>query len=213
MVFTMDTLFQIIVLIFSVILHEVSHGYVAELYGDPTARLQGRLTLNPLRHIDPFGSVILPALLVLSGSRVLIGWAKPVPYNPYNLKGRFAETMVALAGVFTNLLIAVLFGLLIRFAGAMMSPAFLSLISTVVYINLVLALFNLVPIPPLDGSRALISLLPYRLLETYRRFEGAIASFGLIASFLFLFLVIQLIWPFFSTLIQYLFVLITGVSL
>ena len=208
-----DLFFQIVVLILSIILHEISHGYAAEMYGDPTARLAGRLTLNPIKHIDLFGSIILPALLVFSGSRILIGWAKPVPYNPYNLKGRFAETVVALAGVLVNIAIAVIFGLLIRFGGPSMSPAFLSLLSIVVYINLLLAFFNLIPIPPLDGSRALTSLLPYHLLERYRAFETRIASFGLIASFLFLLLFIQLIWPFFAALLSFVFSFITGASL
>ena len=208
-----DLVFQIIILILSIILHEVAHGYVAEAFGDPTARLAGRLTLNPVKHIDPFGSIILPALMVFSGSNLLFGWAKPVPYNPYNLKGRFAETLVALAGVLVNLGIALIFGLLIRFGASSMSPAFLSLIAMVVYINLLLALFNLIPFPPLDGSRALTSLLPYRMLEKYRAFEASIARFGLIASFLFLLIFIQLVWPFFSSLLSIVFSAITGIPL
>jgi len=209
----LDLFFQIVVLILSIIIHEVAHGYAAEMFGDPTARLAGRLTLNPVKHVDPLGSVIIPAVLVFSGSSLLFGWAKPVPYNPYNLRGRFAETVVALAGVLVNLGLALIFGLAIRFFGESMSPAFLSLLGMVVYINLLLAFFNLIPFPPLDGSRALTSLLPYHLLERYRQFEASIASFGLIASFLLLFLLIQLIWPYFSALLSAVFSFITGIPL
>ena len=111
-----DFIFVIAVLIFSVVLHEVSHGYVAEMLGDPTARLAGRLTLNPLKHLDPLGSVILPVLLVLSGAKILVGWAKPVPYNPYNLSNqRYGEAFVAGAGPLVNIALALLFGLALRF--------------------------------------------------------------------------------------------------
>src|SRR3989344_2210136 len=114
-----DIVFGIIALIFSVILHEVAHGYMANFLGDPTARLAGRLTLNPLPHIDPIGSIILPGILVISGSPLLIGYAKPVPYNPYNLRHRFGEALVAFAGPGTNILLAVIFGLLIRFGAGL----------------------------------------------------------------------------------------------
>src|SRR5487761_2310881 len=109
----MTSLLALIVLILSIIAHEVSHGYAADSLGDPTARLAGRLTLNPLPHIDPMGSVIIPALLVFTGSPIFFGWAKPVPSNPYNLKARrWGETLVAVAGSATNLLLAVIFGLI-----------------------------------------------------------------------------------------------------
>jgi Zn-dependent protease len=112
-----DLIFGIVVLIFSIVLHEVAHGYMANWLGDPTARLQGRLTLNPVSHIDPLGSIIIPGLLLFTQSPFLIGWAKPVPYNPYNLRGKYGEALVAFAGPGTNILIAVIFGLLIRFGG------------------------------------------------------------------------------------------------
>src|SRR3990167_9704963 len=110
----MTIFLSLVVLILSVIAHEVAHGYAADSLGDPTARLMGRLTLNPFPHIDPLGSVILPAVLVITGSPLLIGYAKPVPYNPYNLRNRYGEALVAFAGPGTNILLAVIFGLLIR---------------------------------------------------------------------------------------------------
>src|SRR3989338_5187009 len=110
------SLLVLIVLILSIIAHEVAHGYAADSLGDPTARLAGRLTLNPLPHIDLVGSIILPALLVFTASPILFGWAKPVPYNPYNLRHqRWSEAAVAVAGSATNILLAVIFGLIVRF--------------------------------------------------------------------------------------------------
>ena len=112
----MEIFLSLIVLVLSVIAHEVAHGYAANSLGDPTARLAGRLTLNPLPHIDLMGSLILPALLVFTHSPILFGWAKPVPYNPYNLRAkRWGETLVAVAGSATNILLAIIFGLIVRF--------------------------------------------------------------------------------------------------
>ena len=107
----MDNLVHILILIFSVIVHEVSHGYMAYFLGDDTAKNEGRLTFNPIPHIDLVGSILVPAFLVLSGSQFLFGWAKPVPFNPFNLKkgGRFAEALVAFAGPMSNLLLALVF--------------------------------------------------------------------------------------------------------
>src|SRR3989338_8546888 len=115
-----DIIFYIAVLIMSVVIHEVSHGYAALYWGDQTARLAGRLTLNPLKHLDPVGSVLIPLLLIFSGGGILFGWAKPVPYNSYNLKNqRWGEAIVAAAGSLTNIAIAILFALIARlsFAG------------------------------------------------------------------------------------------------
>src|SRR4051812_22328487 len=131
-----DLVFSLIILVVSIILHEVAHGYMANWLGDPTARLQGRLTLNPLSHIDPVGSILLPALLVFTHSPMLIGYAKPVPYNPYNLGGKYDEALVAGAGPGTNLLLALIFSLLIRFGGVAMSAPMLSAFATIVYVNM-----------------------------------------------------------------------------
>src|SRR3989344_2529066 len=152
----MEVIFSIAVLIMSVVIHEVSHGYAALYLGDPTAKYAGRLTINPLKHLDPFGSVILPILLAITKAGFIIGWAKPVPYNPYNVRyGRWGEALVALAGPASNLLLAFLFGLVFRLGGGFLPVPFLSLAVSVILINVVLAVFNLVPIPPLDGSKLL----------------------------------------------------------
>lgn len=164
----MDAIFFIAILIMSVVIHEISHGFVAERYGDNTARNAGRLTLNPLKHLDPFGSVILPALLYFT-SGFVFGWAKPVPYNPNNLSNKKWGTIaVASAGIIANLFIASIFGLLIHFAPDLGFPAFdrynlhdfYKITINITVINIALALFNLVPIPPLDGSKILFSFLP-----------------------------------------------------
>ena len=156
----LDSIFFIIILIFSVILHELSHGYVADMLGDPTARLAGRLTINPVPHIDIFGSIILPAVLILTGSGVVIGWAKPVPYNPYNLKNQKWGTLaVSAAGILTNFLIALIFSLIIRFVPDL-SLSFLIIAKMIITLNIILGVFNLLPIPPLDGSKIALALFP-----------------------------------------------------
>ena len=138
----------------------MAHGYAALLLGDPTAKNEGRLTFNLLPHIDPLGTIIVPAILLLTNAGILFGWAKPVPYNPYNLKGKYSEAIVAAAGSAVNILIAVVFGLLYRFGIGILPEPILSLSAGIMYINLFLGLFNLIPIPPLDGSRIVLSLLP-----------------------------------------------------
>jgi Zn-dependent protease len=157
---------------------------MADLLGDPTARYSGRLTLNPLPHIDPVGSVLLPGILALTGSSFLIGWAKPVPYNPYNLKNqRWGEALVGFAGPATNILIAVVLGLMLRFFGDAMNPAAIQPVAMAVLANLSLAILNLIPIPPLDGSKILKSLLPAPLAYSYgglERLTYALGPFGLI---------------------------------
>jgi Zn-dependent protease len=147
----------------SVVIHEVSHGFVALRFGDRTALYAKRLTLNPLKHLDIFGSIILPAFLAITHSPFLFGWAKPVPYNPDNLTNRKWGTIaVASAGILANIFIAVFFGLILRLIlmGNVLSGA-VSIISVIILVNLGLAIFNLVPIPPLDGSKILFSFLPY----------------------------------------------------
>jgi Zn-dependent protease len=168
-----DAIFYIAILIMSVVIHEVSHGFMAEYFGDKTARFAGRLTLNPIKHLDLFGSILLPALLFLSNSPFLFGWAKPVPYNPENLTDRKWGTIaVAAAGVMANLFIAIVFGIILRFTLSMALPAgFYFMVSTIVVVNLALAIFNLIPIPPLDGSKILFSFLPYQFVGVVRLFE------------------------------------------
>ncbi len=207
------TLFIILALIFSIVIHEVAHGFAADRLGDPTARLQGRLTLNPISHVDPLGSIIIPGLLVLTGAGILFGWAKPVPYNPYNLKNqRWGEAMVAGAGPAVNVLIALFFGLLIRFdvllafGGAEM----VALAFYIVYINVLLALFNMIPIPPLDGSKILRAFLPYKGMMAMQRFEAASAQYGFLFLFGFIFLFVFFLWPYFAALLQSIVFLITG---
>ncbi len=204
-----DGIFYIIVLIMSVVVHEFSHGYTAYLLGDNTARVNGRLTLNPLKHLDPFGSVILPLLLVFMNAGFVIGWAKPVPYNPANLRDEKKGTfLVAIAGILANLTIAILFGLLIRFApmlGIPTSPAFYKITSIIVILNLVLALFNLIPIPPLDGSKILFSFLPLK----YRHIENFLEKWGM---FLLLFFIIFL-WSKVAPIVFIAFHFITGMNI
>lgn len=200
----------------SVVIHEVSHGYAAQMLGDPTARLAGRLTLNPLKHLDPIGSIIVPAFLILSGASFLIGWAKPVPYNPYNLSNsKWGESLVAGAGPAVNLLIAIVFGLLIRFGISFefLTPSFVSIASYVVFINILLAIFNLMPIPPLDGSKVLKALLPYELSFKYDNLVGSIMQFGFLGSILFLFIFLTFLWKPLSIFVSFIFTIITGVPL
>ena len=158
------TIFSLIILLFSVIIHELAHGYVAYSLGDPTAKYAGRLTLNPLKHLDPFGSIILPLLLFIAGSPFLFGWAKPVPINPYNFTDKkYGEFKVSVAGPASNLCLAIIFGLILRFLPneiIMDNPGIGIAISFIVSINIWLAIFNLIPIPPLDGSWILFSFLP-----------------------------------------------------
>jgi len=200
----METIFQIAILVMSVVIHEVSHGFAAEMLGDPTARLQGRLTLNPLKHLDPIGSIIVPILTSLSG--FTFGWAKPVPYNPYNLRNqKWGELAVAAAGPAANLFLVLVFGLLIRFAAMPLGESLVNIFAAIVIINLVLAIFNLLPVPPLDGSKILWAFLPYR----FRQIRESMERY----SFLFVIIVIFTLWRFLSPLIVWLFSLITGFQL
>ena len=157
--------FLVAVIVFSAVIHEVAHGVAADKLGDPTARYAGRLTLNPIPHLDPFGSVVLPLILALTGSPLLFGWAKPVPYNPFNLRvGRFSEAIVAFAGPASNLVIACITAVFLRMN---VFPSAESMLFTVLLVNVMLFLFNLIPIPPLDGSKILASLLPAPLARLY----------------------------------------------
>lgn len=197
-------IFQIIVLVFSAIIHEYMHGWMANELGDTTAKDEGRLTLNPLPHIDPMGSVFLPFLLVFSGSPFVFGWAKPVPYNPYNLRDqRFGPAKVALAGPLGNLITAIFFGMILRFMPVFDSPVLVTLLAIIVQINLLLMIFNLVPIPPLDGSKIIAPFLPIRIQEIIHNLE----RYGMILVIVFVMFGFNLIIP----LINFLFRLIVGI--
>lgn len=208
----MDIALSLAVLILSVIAHEVAHGYAADSLGDPTARLAGRLTLNPLPHIDLMGSLVIPALLVFSHSPILFGWAKPVPYNPYNLKNRrWGEALVAGAGSTTNILLAIIFGLIVRFGASLgLDATMLSLAALIAFINLFLGLFNLIPFPPLDGFTALRAALPWHLSSRLERFEGRIRMMGPLSILIFLLLFSLLFAGPFLNLVFWIFGLLTG---
>jgi len=211
-----DGIFYVVVLIMSVVVHEFAHGYAAYLLGDNTARLSGRLTLNPIKHLDLFGSIILPLILIVSKAGFVIGWAKPVPYNPNNLRnGKKGTLIVAIAGIAANLIIAIVFGLLIRFAPSLLGlPAYTSdpllinpfykIATIIVLMNLVLAIFNLIPIPPLDGSKVLFSFLSSK----YRNIENFLEQWGM---FLLLFFIIFL-WSYMAPIIYIAFSLLTGIN-
>ena len=188
---------QILSLLIAVILHEIAHGYVAKKLGDPTASDAGRLTLNPLKHIDLFWTILLPGMLILSHSPVVFGGAKPVPVDPRYFKRPRRDMMwVALAGPMTNIILALLSILMIWVCGASISSnggdnsIFPIFVNTVVlflvnsvFINVILAVFNLVPVPPLDGSRILSGLLPWKYARQMARLE----RYGILLIFVLLY--------------------------
>lgn len=203
--------FSLLILIFSVIIHEVAHGWAAYAQGDPTAKLQNRLTLNPIRHIDLFGSIIVPGLLVISGSSFLFGWAKPVPYNPYNLRNqRWGEALVAIAGVATNIFLAIVFGLMARYAFATGANTFGDLAAIVTLVNLFLGIFNLLPIPPLDGYTFLRSVLPHKKAMAFREFEERLMRGGFLTLIVFLLVFGYFLAKPFAALVLYFFTLLIG---
>ena len=160
-------IFKLLVFLFSIIVHEISHGAMAYRLGDPTAKNMGRLTFNPIKHLDLYGSIILPLMIFfLSGGRFIFVSAKPVPYNPYNLRDkRFGNLKVAIAGPGSNFLIALVLGLGIRFFGGPIltldfGEIFLQMIAFIVFVNILLCLFNLLPFPPFDGSKIVYDLFP-----------------------------------------------------
>jgi len=199
------------ILIFSIVIHEVSHGAVANMFGDPTAKKLGRLTLNPLPHLDPIGSVIVPLLLLIpaifGAPAIVFGWAKPVPFNPLYLKyKRWGAAIVGMAGPASNLVLAVIFGLLLRFLPVAENPELLGMalvFMIIVYLNLLLAIFNLIPIPPLDGSKLLFSLFP----QISRQTRAFLERNGFILLLLFIFFGFQIVIP----VISFFFSLITGI--
>jgi Zn-dependent protease len=197
------TIFSLIILLFSVIIHELAHGYVAQSLGDPTAKYAGRLTLNPIVHLDIFGSILLPLLLFISGSPFLVGWAKPVPINPYNFRDqKWGSLKVAIAGPLSNISLAIVFGLIIRFVP--LPVALLTLFSFIVQINLMLALFNLIPIPPLDGHWILFTFIP----EGFTKAKIFLQQYGI---FILLFLLFFGALEWLGVVAQYVFHIITGI--
>lgn len=203
----MEYIFIFVIFIYSVIIHEISHGAVALKLGDSTAKNQGRLTLNPLPHIDPIGSILLPLLLflgtVFGGGGIIFGWAKPVPINPYNFTDKkYGELKVAFAGPASNLCVALVFGLIIRFFYLNLSQPITDMFSFIISINIQLAVFNLIPIPPLDGSHILFSFFP-RQFEKMQRF---LYQYG----FFILFFIIFFLLPIFANVVSFIFFLITG---
>lgn len=195
----MITILSIIILIVSIIIHEVAHGYMADYLGDPTARLQGRLTLNPIKHIDPLGSIIVPLLTALATPGFVLGWAKPVPYNPYNLKNkRSGEFLIAFAGPASNLIIALVFGLIIRFVQHGVMTPFIEIAAYIVIINIILAVFNLIPIPPLDGSKLLFSILPQQYGRVRTMLEAYAPIFIIIVAVFIWKVISPIIWPIFK---------------
>ncbi len=191
----MDPIFissAIVILIFSIVIHEVMHGFIALKFGDRTAEKSGRLTLNPLPHIDPVGSVLLPLILIglplISGApvRFFIAWAKPVPVNPLNFSDmKKGELFVSAAGILSNFSMAIIATILFHVLAPILgfSNIIIHLLSFTTTINLILGFFNLLPIPPLDGSRILTSQLPYNLAREYER----IAPYGV-------FIILALLW-------------------
>lgn len=199
----MIEIFSVIVLILSATIHEYMHGFVADQLGDPTAKNAGRLSLNPIKHLDPIGSVILPFILVISGSPFVFGWAKPVPYNPNNLNDRkYGDAKVAIAGPLANFSMAIIFSIMFRFLDPL--SMFAQLVSVIIIVNLVLMIFNLVPIPPLDGSKVLATFLPHRLRDKLMYMDPRLS---MLLVFIFIFFGYNLIWP----IVNWLFRLFTGI--
>lgn len=190
---------SLLILIVSIVAHEVAHGLAALWQGDRTAKDQGRLTLNPLAHIDPMGSVFIPLFMFIIGSPFIFGWAKPVPINPYNFKNlKYGEAMVAFAGPFINIIFIITFSVILHFVP--MNEVYVGIAQMIILINIVLALFNLMPIPPLDGSKILFSIIPQRFYRVRQYLEAK--------SFLFWMIVIVLIWVVFEPLVYWIFSLL-----
>ncbi len=187
----MEIFFLVLGFLPAVILHEYAHGWVAFRCGDPTAKMAGRLTLNPLKHIDPVGTLILPGLLILLRAPIVFGWAKPVPIDYGHLRfPRRDIALVALAGPLVNILLAISFSLLLKLNLSLLLGNFLRIS---IIINLGLAIFNLLPVPPLDGSRLVLALLPLRAARYFAQLE----SYGMIILVILLaFRILDyLVWP------------------
>ena len=217
-----DIIFMIPALLTAVIFHEVAHGYIAYKLGDNTAKLEGRLTLNPISHIDIFGSLLVPGLLILVNSPFLFGWAKPVPINPYNFKKvsiKQGIVITSFAGPGINFLLAIIFGLLY---GVFRNEEFLTLLASFIPINLIeavviplviffkyavmtnliIGIFNLLPIPPLDGGHILLNLLPNNIYEKVAPYEQY--GFFILILLMMTGVLGKIIFPIYSYLISFL---------
>lgn len=196
-------LFQITVLIFSAVIHEVAHGAMANHLGDPTAKNLGRLTLNPIKHLEVFGSFLFPLLTFFgSGGSFLFGWAKPVPYNPLFLRDpKRGAAYIAIAGPLANFSVALILGMIVRFV--VLPDTFAMALQIIIYINILLGVFNLVPIPPLDGSKLLFAVLG----ERHSAIERFLEQNGMLILIFFIFFGFQLLIP----IIRVLFRLFSGV--
>ncbi len=199
-----SALFIYVVIVLSAVIHEYSHGYVADSLGDPTARMAGRLTLNPLAHMELFGTVLIPAILLLTSGSFL-GWAKPVPVNPFRLRGKNALLKVSLAGPLSNFMIAILISggvMVLHFLapGVIPQNSTLSfLIAQIIYVNIVLAVFNLIPVPPLDGSKVLDDLMGGKFLPSM----SAVGPVGIIVAILLGMMIIPPVASFIFNLITF----------
>ena len=190
----MNLLLSLCIFFFAVIIHEYAHGWVAWKLGDSTARFMGRLTLNPIAHIDPIGTIFLPLILIITHSPVLFGWAKPVPVDFFNLNNPKRDMIwVGLAGPAANIIFAIALSLLLKIPLLTASQLAVSVITAAIMANLVLAVFNLLPIPPLDGSRIVMGLLPYNLGAEYAKIEPY--GFIIIFALLWMGFINTIIWP------------------
>ena len=189
----MNFIFYFLIIVPSAIIHEYAHGWVADMLGDPTARHAGRLTINPMAHIDPWGTILMPIMLSLAtNGAFMFAYAKPVPYNPYNLKNqKWGPSMVALAGPLANLLLAIAFAIVVRLMPGM---EITSVLAVIVYANVMLTVFNLVPIPPLDGSKILYAVLP----SSAYKVKEFLDKYGFIILLFFVFFLFELISPIIS---------------
>lgn len=173
---------SIVILIISVVIHEVAHGFAAYKLGDLTAKYEGRLTLNPIPHLDPIGSVLVPGFLAIIGTPFLFGWAKPVPFNPYNLKHpRRDEALIAFAGPLSNIILAIAAAIVYRALVPDPGTIVATILTSFIFINLVLAVFNLIPIPPLDGSKLVFSAFP-----SIAQFREGLERIGFVLVILFI---------------------------
>lgn len=197
---------MLIALGISIIVHEYMHGLVAYFLGDPTAKRAGRLTFNPIAHIDPFGSIIVPLLLIISGTHIVFGWAKPVPVNPAYFKNPRREMMfVSVSGPGSNLAMAAIAGALFRLNLFDFLPVFQLFLFNFVIINIFLAIFNLIPVPPLDGSGIVAGVLPEPIASKYE----SLGRYGFILIVLIL-LFFDLIWLIISPIFNFLVTLFAG---